>query len=72
MTKIVRVTYFRPNGHFHEENTFYIKEGITAHEAITQEIPPQIEHDDMFVYIEDSGDGIAPFLMPHLYKPAKQ
>ena len=69
MTKIVRATYFKPNGKYHVEDTLYIKEDITEHQAITQEIPPQHEHTDMFMYVEDSHDGKKPFIMPHLYHP---
>lgn len=69
MKKVVRVTYFQPNGRFFKEDTLFIPAKISVGEAMLDEIPALIEEPDMFMYMEDAGDGVEPFLMPHLFKP---
>lgn len=69
--KTVDVTYFKGSGKYYTAETIEIPETVSGYHALFYEIPAQHRIEDMFMLVQDSGDGKEPYIVPHLYKPKK-
>jgi hypothetical protein len=69
--KTVEVTYFKPSGKYYTCETIEISENLNGYEALFHEIPKHHRIKDMFMLVQDSGDGKEPFIVPHLFKPKR-
>jgi transcription elongation factor Elf1 len=66
--KTVSVIYFKQSGKFYCEEEIYISEKLNGYEALTYELPLHHRIKDMDMLVKDSGDGLEPYIVPHLYK----
>lgn len=68
--KTVKVTYFKPSGKYYTCETFEISEELQGGSKVYREV---IEGNhrikDMFMMVEDSGDELEPYIVPHLFHP---
>lgn len=67
--KKVHVTYFKPSGKYYTDETVEIEEGISGHTALFHEMPKHHRIEEMYMAVADSGDGVEPYIVPHLFKP---
>jgi hypothetical protein len=67
--KTVNVTYFKQSGKYYTEETIEIPENMNGYDALFYEIPKHHRIKDMYMLVQDSGDGKEPYIVPHLYHP---
>ena len=66
--KRVKVTYFKPSGKFYTDEEELIEEGISGYEA-HKVLKERHRIKNMYMLVGDSGDGLEPFIVPHLFHP---
>lgn len=68
--KTVNATYFKESGKYYTDETFEISEDLLGG---TNEYWETLENNhrikDMFMMVEDSGDDLEPYIVPHLFHP---
>lgn len=67
--KRVDVIYFKASGKFYTDETVEIEEGISGYHALRRVLPRLHRIEDMSMFVQDSGDGKEPYIVPHLYSP---
>lgn len=70
--KSVNVTYFKKSGKYYTSETIQISTEISGYHALFYEFPKHHRIKDMQMLVQDSGDGLEPYIVPHLYKPKEE
>lgn len=70
--KTVNVTYFKPSGKYYTTETIKISTDFGGYHALFKEIPKHHRIENMFMLVQDSGDGLEPYIVPNLFHPKKE